>query len=200
MFQPSPRYPDTDLRKQFQENRDKYEQLTAERAPPELTELLDVSTFWDAEVQLLDRVPHHISQHGYIKNKRLLEAIALWKFPIAVGKIRENPEDQISAVTEKAFRADTAEDAIATLSELSGVGDSIAGTILMFTNPQRYTVMDPRATGALAKFGYWNRKQAATRNYYEDYCLRCHELSQRTGFSLRDVDRALFIAGGGGDE
>jgi len=109
---------------------------------------------------------------------------------------RENSAEQIAAVTSQAFQMNSAPDAIAKLSELTGVADSIAGAIIMFANPTRYTVMDPRATKALAELGYWNLDQEATSKHYEEYCLRCHELSDRTGLSLRDVDRALFMLGG----
>jgi len=187
---------DPELRTLFSEARTAYEQLTTGRSPPTLTENLDVEDFWEAETKLLNDIPAHIDSYGHIENKELIENVVLWKSSRVISMFRENSAEQIAAVTSQAFQMNSAPDAIAKLSELTGVADSIAGAIIMFANPTRYTVMDPRATKALAELGYWNLDQEATSKHYEEYCLRCHELSDRTGLSLRDVDRALFMLGG----
>ncbi|WP_147435637.1 hypothetical protein [Halobellus sp. Atlit-38R] len=180
----------------LREARSEYERRTRAQSPPTLTQNLDVENFWAAEEELLSYVPNHIKQHGHIEDKELLENIVLWKFPVVIGNIRENTPAQIATVSKRAFQAGNARDAIQELNELQGVADSIAGAILMFAHPHRYTVMDPLATNALAALGYWAGDTAAVAEQYESYCLRCHELSQQTGLSLRDVDRALYILGG----
>lgn len=190
-----PRRSAGELRTTLREARTEYERRTTAQSPPTLTKNLDVETFWAAEEELLTQIPTHIKEYGHIEDKELLESIVLWKFPVVIGSIRENPPTQITTVTERAFQAERARDAIQILNELHGVADSIAGAILMFAHPHRYTVMDPRATEALKALGYWDGETAAVEELYEPYCLRCHELSQQTGLSLRDVDRALYILG-----
>ncbi|MDL0126669.1 hypothetical protein [Halobacterium salinarum] len=180
----------------LREARSEYECRTRAQSPPTLTQNLDVDNFWAAEEELLSNVPNHIKQHGHIEDKELLENIVLWKFPVVIGNIRENTPAQIASVSKCAFQAENARDAIQELNELQGVANSIAGAILMFAHPHRYTVMDPRATEALETLGYWTGDTAAVDEQYESYCLRCHEVSQQTGLSLRDVDRALYILGG----
>ncbi|MCG1008192.1 hypothetical protein [Halorubrum lacusprofundi] len=188
--------PGNDLTATLREARSEYERQTRAQAPPTLLKNLDVQNFWAAEEELLTQVPEHIEEHGYIEDKELLENIVLWKFPVVIGNIRENTPAQIATVSEHAFQAESARKAIQKLNELQGVADSIAGAILMFAHPHRYTVMDPRATMALETLGYWTGDTAAVDEQYESYCLRCHELSQQTGLPLRDVDRALYILGG----
>jgi len=119
--------------------------------------------------ELLTQVPEHIEEHGYIEDKELLENIVLWKFPVVIGNIRENTPAQIATVSEHAFQAESARKAIQKLNELQGVADSIAGAILMFAHPHRYTVMDPRATMALETLGYWTGDTAAVDEQYESY-------------------------------
>ena len=191
-----PSLPGDDLTATLREARSEYERQTRAQTPPTLTQNLDVQNFWAAEEELLTQVPNHIEKHGRIEDKELLENIVLWKFPVVIGNIRENTTAQIATVSERAFQAESACDTIQMLNELQGVADSIAGAILMFAHPHRYTVMDPRATKALETLGYWDGDTAAVAEQYEQYCLRCHELSQQTGISLRDVDRALYILGG----
>ena len=185
-----------DLTATLREARNEYERRTKTQSPPTLTQNLDVENFWAAEEELLTQIPTHVEEHGHVEDKELLENIVLWKFPVVIGNIRENTSTQIRTVTERAFQAESARDAIQVLNGLQGVADSIAGAILMFAYPHRYTVMDPLATNALAALGYWSGETAAVAEQYESYCLRCHELSQQTGLSLRDVDRALYILGG----
>ncbi|MDL0126340.1 hypothetical protein PNQ92_13110 [Halobacterium salinarum] len=188
--------PDGDLTATLREARDEYERRTRAQSPPTLTQNLNVENFWAAEEELLTYVPNHIKKHGHIEDKELIENIVLWKFPVVIGNIRENTPAQIATVSKRAFQVENARDAIQKLNELQGVADSIAGAILMFAHPHRYTVMDPRATKALETLGYWTGDTVAVDEQYESYCLRCHELSQQTGLSLRDVDRALYILGG----
>lgn len=187
---------DKELKRTINLSRNKYKEQTKEQKPEKLTKALSVSTFWEAENKLLEQVPAHIAKHGRFADRDLLESIALWKFPIAVANIREVSDERIESVTKQAFDEDCAGPAIQQLCQLNGIGHSIAGAILMFVNSHRYTVMDPRATAALSDLGYWDLATEARQEQYETYCLRCQELSQRTGHSLRNVDRALFILGG----
>ena len=187
---------DAELRATLSQARVAYEQETTTQSPPILTENLDAETLWEAENRLLERVPAHVSEHGCIEDRELLENVVLWKFGPGVGMIRDVPPADVAAVTRRALQSDTAPAAIEILGELDGIADSMAGAVLTFVNPQRYTVMDPRATRALSDLGFWALDHAANADQYETYCLRCQELGNRTGLSLRDVDRALFVLGG----
>jgi len=158
--------PGNDLTATLREARSEYERQTRAQAPPALLKNLDVQNFWAAEEELLTQVPEHIEEHGYIEDKELLENIVLWKFPVVIRNIRENTPAQIATVSEHAFQAESARKAIQKLNELQGVADSIAGAILMFAHPHRYTVMDPRATMALETLGYWTGDTAAVDEQY----------------------------------
>jgi hypothetical protein len=173
-----------------------YKEETKTQSPPILTENLGVENFWEAEKRMLERIPAHISEHGRFEDRELLEDIVLWKFSPGVGRIRDISPERVEEISQRAFESDSVSEALSTLAELNGIGPSMAGTVLTFTNPDRYTVMDPRATSALRSLGFWSSSSEATVDQYEHYCLRCQELSQRSGLSLRDVDRALYIIDG----
>jgi hypothetical protein len=186
-------YSDDELRSILTTARDEYEVQTKDKSPSILTENLGVENFWEAEEKMLKLISAHISENGGFKNRELLENIVLWKFAPAVGNIRDLSTDRVYEESERAFTANTASEAMSVLSELDGIAASMAGAVLTFANPDRYTVMDPRATTALTSLGYWNSPCEASVDLYETYCLRSHQLSQQTDLPLRAVDRALYI-------
>ena len=186
-------YADDELYSILTEARNEYEVKTKEQTPPTLTENLNVENFWEAEEQMLEIISDHISEHGGFQNRELLEDVVLWKFSPGVGRIRDLPSKRVYEISKQAFSADKASEAMAVLSELDGIAASMAGAILTFVNPHRYTIMDPRATNALTSLGYWNYPCEASVDRYETYCLRCQEISRKTGLSLRAVDRALYV-------
>lgn len=172
--------------------RKEYEFNTKQRTPEKLTNNLSVETFWEAENQLLQQVPSHVSNHSCIADIDIFRNIIKWKAPRVQGYTRELSSDEVKNVTERALNHDRANNILDTFTELKGVGPSVASAILMYVNPDRYTVMDPRATAALSNLGYWELPNEASTELYQTYCLRVQELSQKSTLNLRDVDRALF--------
>jgi hypothetical protein len=173
-----------------------YERQTKSQEPRELTTDLGVDNFFEAEERLLERIPAHVRAYESITERELLEYVVRWKHPADVGRVRDADPSLVSAVTERAFRAASAREAIEALTDLEEVTTSTASAVLTFANPARYTVMDRRSTTGLRDLGYWELACEADAEHYDAYCLRCHELSQRTGLSLREVGRGLYVVGG----
>nr|WP_317175794.1 hypothetical protein [Halovivax sp. KZCA124] len=173
-----------------------YREQTSEMEPDQLTQLLDVESLWEAEAQLLGTLPRKLEADGCIDERTDLEAIALWKFPIVVRYVRDASTETIRDISRRAFAANDITARVTSLTELPGVGPSMATTIEMFRDPDAYTVMDPRATRALTVYGYWDGPTEASLPQYKAYLETCREIATTTGFTLRDVDRGLFVLGG----
>lgn len=172
-----------------------YIELAKSRNPSTLMEAMGTSTFWEAEQLMLERFPSRFQADGAIESPSDLEAIALWKFPISVARIRDLAPETIRSETRAAFERSDPAEKLRTLTRLNGVGPSIATAILMFYDPETYTVMDPNATAGLAQLGCWPHAHESSIDRYEEYCRICRDLAAETGLSLRDVDRALFMLG-----
>ncbi|MCU4744680.1 hypothetical protein [Natronoglomus mannanivorans] len=173
-----------------------YREQTSEMEPDQLTQLLDVESLWEAEGQLLETLPRKLEDDGRIDERTDLEAIALWKFPIVVRYVRDAPIETIRDISRQAFATNDITARVTSLTKLPGVGPSMATTIEMFRDPDSYTVMDPRATRALTTYGYWDGPTEASLPHYRAYLETCREIATTTGFTLRDVDRGLFVLGG----
>lgn len=185
-----------DLIETFERAVETYRDQTCAMDAPELTGLLGVESHWDAEIYMLDHYPQSFQDAGCISDPDQLEAIVLWKFPINVRHTRELSSERIRAVTKRAF-AETEPRAMATeLTDLKGIGPSIATAILTFYDPEQYTVMDPRATSALVDLDRWSFPSKAKLGFYDSYLQTCRELATDLGLSLRDLDRALWVLGG----
>lgn len=172
--------------------RKEYETNTKQRTPKKLTNNLSVENFWEAENQLLQQVPSHVNNNGCIADANIFRNIIKWKSPRVQGYTRDLSTNEIKNITKQALKHNRANNILDIFTKLRGVGPSVASAILMYVNPDRYTVMDPRATAGLSNLGYWELPNEASTELYQTYCLRVQELSQKSTLSLRDVDRALF--------
>lgn len=180
------------LRDRLVAGRESYERRTRSRCPEQLTSLLGVDSFWAAERKLLASLPDRFQTDGRIDRPQDLEAIVLWNTPRSVGLVRENSRPDVQRVTEAAFAEDSPEAKLATLTELEGIGPSIATAVLTFSDPESYTPMNAPATTALQTYGRWSGSTGATIAEYESYITVCREIAASTGLSLRDVDRGLY--------
>lgn len=89
------------------------------------------------------------------------------------------------------------------LSTLNWVQVPTASAILMFVNPQKYTVIDQRAWRILHETGELTRKKKQDEfdaKDYEQYLSVCRQISARHGRDLRTLDRALFRLDKSGSE
>ena len=153
------------------------------------------------ERRLLHTVGPAVAARGHLAARELLE-IGRWKSARTLPLLRTNPEAEVRAVSTLAF-APTTPDHLRhhVLTALSGVGAPMASAILTVWNPDRFTVTDYRARGALWKLDARGVFSIATPRVPQpnllDYpmllatVLRLRNTIGRT-IQLRDLDRALW--------
>ena len=122
-----------------------------------------------------------------------LEPIIKWKSPRPLSRIMTgNTPDEISEALRVAVSAKHVRTAAGVLCGLNGVDVAMASAILTTIHPDRYTVIDWRALNALGVKKSW-----LTVDDYLQYLAFCKDKAIELGISLRDLDRALWILGGG---
>jgi hypothetical protein len=78
---------------------------------------------------------------------------------------------------------------------LSGIGVPVASAVLLFINPDRFTVIDERAWSVLQETGYLAQELSndPTVDEYLLYLGACWTLANEYDVSLRTLDRALWV-------
>jgi hypothetical protein len=151
------------------------------------------------EVHLLNNVGPAVRAQGYLDRKELLEVIEWKAGHRTLGRAdRGNTDWQIEEITRAALNApEGIQHRILTL--LDYVGVRTASAILAIVFPDRETVMDIRALGALKRFTQLGEIITPLDAYcdphlppYIQYRDLCVSLRPMTECSLRDVDRALW--------
>jgi FtsZ-interacting cell division protein ZipA len=112
--------------------------------------------------------------------------------------VARNSDRDFENLTSRAFRSDDDLAALLLVEELSGVGKALGSAILRARDPARYTVTDVAAQ-AIQSLGYF-RDLPSPRDdnnlpAWDRYLAAARDLALRTGWTLRDTDRALFTAG-----
>ena len=184
------------LKSRLETARDRYRETTMGQPGGELSKNLGVGNHWAAERKMLRIFPERFQEAGAITEKEDFLTIIRWKAPRQIRNAEKNTENEIEEITEAAYGANSPSRQLQTLQRLQGVGPSVATAVLMFYDPDEHTVMDPRATKALAELGYWNGPIGGDTDTYGEYQKTCRELAEEVRFSLRELDRALFVLGG----
>lgn len=138
------------------------------------------------------------SSFGYAE----VESLIHWKYPkqdrtplaqFRLDRILElfgkNEDAEIRRITGLAFQELDDRKALRLVEKLSGIGNAMGSTVLMAQNPDRFTVYDVRAWNSLEKLGL-------VSHWWTTYLKACRQISSATGYSLREVDRALYAANG----
>lgn len=187
-----------------------YQLIQKNQSPLEL----DVKNRWVEEQEMMGKFPTRFQEDGRIKQLEDFKLLTRWKWPgLWSNHAKKNSRDRVDRITNSAFRWRTNDpsespetilrDQIGDLTCLDGVRPAMASVVLTFWRPDEYTVMDDRALTALAhstdeKYRWTGRRDASRKQYpaYVDTCKRLrHDLGQN--ISLREIDRALWVLGGG---
>lgn len=140
---------------------------------------------------------------GYL-DREGMDAIVNWKFNNMAHRranarrgLAREPDGRIEDLTRRAFTCNDDLGALLIVDVLRGVGPALGSSILMASDPERYTVMDVRSLKSIRALGLlapgW---PDATEHDWLDYLAACRSLSNTSGEPLRRVDRALFSAEG----
>ncbi|MGZ4292746.1 MAG: hypothetical protein ACXVRM_00770 [Solirubrobacteraceae bacterium] len=124
---------------------------------------------------------------GYYRRREFV-LVCAWKTVRSTPKVALNTEPAVRAATRQAL-ADRDEAArIQALLALTGVGVPTASTLLYFAFPALYPILDVRA---LESFGVKPRSTYPI-GFWLDYLAACRALAERSGVSIRTVDKALW--------
>ena len=136
-----------------------------------------------------------------------VELVATWKFgnwPQRLARTRNllgrNSDRDIENLSARAFLCNDDLGALLLIELLGGVGKALGSAILMAQQPSRYTVIDVNAVRALQAVGYLRDCPRPTNRQrslpgWDHYLAAVRDIAARTGWTLRDVDRALYCAG-----
>jgi len=165
--------------------------------------------FWrnkyDKEEDLYDKKLERELRKKFQKNKVVEKAdlieIVKWKFqsPRLSGRcmrilsfVDRNEESTIREFSELAFRNKNDETKLNLLCSpnIKGVGNALASVILTFYDPKNYGILDIHAWREL--FGEEPQDLFLNRERAIDFFSKLREISSQTGFSCRDIEKALF--------
>ena len=159
---------------------------------------------WDEPI---GRIHPNLRRDGCVARKEdwvgrgVRKGIIAWKAARILGKATWDLE--IPRTTRRAFELastgsqDELTKAVELLDDLSGVGVRMATAILMFYDPERYSVMDVNAWRSLIYIGFADTfdfwyEDAEDYPAYNEARLRVSREFHRT---LRETDRALWALG-----
>ncbi|OJZ73471.1 hypothetical protein BRW65_12575 [Mycobacterium paraffinicum] len=127
-------------------------------------------------------------------------AVAEWKlkgsyWPMHRKTLDRNLDDDIRDIARTALTAPlTIQHRVMGL--LYGVAVPVASALLMVWNDKRHTVIDRRAVNSFVEQRMIPKPPVGKLPPYLDYLDVCQRVSQRCGYDLRELDRALYKANG----
>jgi hypothetical protein len=142
---------------------------------------------YPAETEFENEIAPRARLRGYLTRPEFIE-LCRWKTPRTQPLVRENPADIVEAVTRASLESRHEHVKIGVLRSLRGVSWPTASVVLHFCDRRRYPVLDFRALWSL---GY-ALPPTYTLEFWLAYTKFVRNLSQRTGYSMRMVDRALW--------
>lgn len=140
-----------------------------------------------ADEPLADRVRPRVLARGYLTRTEFL-AVCAWKSPRMMPHCRANSARRIRDVTAAAFAEMDEAHKVELLLELRGVGWPTASVILHFCDARPYPILDYRAAWSLG----FDTPPHYTMEFWLGYLDATRRLAQRTGLSLRTLDKALW--------
>jgi thermostable 8-oxoguanine DNA glycosylase len=144
----------------------------------------------EAYDQLVLCVKNDIAKHGCITKPTFIRLIN-WKSPRIRPIFEKRDFAEYEAGIKKCLAADDNEK-MAILDELYGIGAPVASTILHFTYPDQFPIIDVRTAEALCRLGYIESSKVSTKRYtaFRDAILCIQK--QHPRYTLRQIDMALF--------
>lgn len=194
---PHTRFTEEELRRALTQYKSHAKELSART--------LSVNSFWAEESRMLSEFPETFQEAGCIPERKNLKCLSKWKWAgLWANHAHKNTREEVRTITGDAFgmSSDDAKPSseavrrqLRRLCDLVGVSAATGAVLLTFWRPDVYTVMDQRALASLASADLWTGASEANIDDYPIYLEKCHSISEETGLSLRDTDRALWYLG-----
>jgi len=134
------------------------------------------------------RMKEWLKNHRYLNKNRFID-LCSWKSVRQRKNYKKNNDSIIKEITRFSFSTKSEEARIESLRILKGVEYPVASAILHFAFPQKYPIMDFRVIWSLG----WEKPQKYDFNFWQNYCKKTRELSNRYKLSIRTIDKALWV-------
>lgn len=158
---------------------------------------------YDKEEDLYNKGDEEELRAKFQKNKYTtkadLERIVKWKFQgrlkgrqkRILNLLRDIKGSYIIDISKLAFKTEDDEERIKLLTSIRGVGNALTSVILTFLDPEKYSILDIHAWREAFKEKepvdvFSSPKQAM--KFFD----KLREISKTTGFSCRDIEKAMF--------
>ena len=140
--------------------------------------------------ELVLQVGADIEKHGCITKRTLIRLIN-WKSPRIRPIFEKRGFKEYRLCIEECLAAEEC-DKMAILNSAYGIGAPVASTILHFTYPDRFPIIDFRTAEALYHFGLIASPRVSAKGYaaFREAILDIRKRHER--WSLRQIDMALF--------
>ena len=152
---------------------------------------------YEDEVARLESLPTAFEEDEWTHED--LEWIIEWKVRVftkpTLKHLDKNGDEEIRARINEAVHESNIRTKVEALTSLSGIGVPVASAILLFINPDRFTVIDKRAWNVLRETGYLGQElsEEPTVDEYLLYLGACWAIANEYDVSLRTLDRALWV-------
>lgn len=127
-----------------------------------------------------------------------VEWVVRWKSSRSIGYFKQNDPDEVTECIERTLDAESVTRKIEILTRLDGVAVRMASALLLFMEPDRFTVLDWRAWDVLHQTGYLLDEMPDNPGV-EEYLLflgASWALANEYDVSLRTLDMVLWTLGG----
>jgi thermostable 8-oxoguanine DNA glycosylase len=130
--------------------------------------------------------PKYFNKEYFVRLSRLKSLQSVKYFEI-------NDDDEVVDSTKSAYKEPDEVKKLLILMKLVGVGVKCASTIVHYMEPDAFPILDTHIMNTLKEAGLWTRNVAETgpKDWFE-YVKIMRGLGNQLGFSLRDLDKALF--------
>jgi hypothetical protein len=170
-------------------------QRVLEQQEPRYAEEEDM---YEEEVARLKSLPTAFEEDEWSRDD--IEWIIEWKVgpefvkPV-LGYFRDNDDAVVQEHIERAVQKSSIRNKVEPLTSLDGIGVPVASAILLFIDPDRFTVIDGRAWNMLQETKYLSQElsEDPTVDEYLMYLGACWTLANKYDVSLRTLDRALWV-------
>lgn len=126
-------------------------------------------------------------RRGHLTRREFL-TLCEWKTPRSKPKCAKNSDVRVREATGLALGTHDERSKIGILRLLDGVEWPTASVILHFCDHLQYPILDYRALWSLG----FPKPPTYSYEFWRDYTAYTRELARSSGYSMRDVDRALW--------